>query len=283
MHFQTAPGPDAPFSLLFGGDSRSGHAARREMNAMLARLANEAVRAGRPPVVALAHGGDFVGDGRNLAEWVIWLADHENTTNADGQLLPIIPTRGNHDVGILFNEIFDFPADDENYYGISFGNQLRMVTLNTETSTAGRQQRWLDTELAAARPAHRWLVAQYHKPAFPAVKIPSGAYVSWVPLFEEHNVDLVCEADGHCIKRSPPIRDYKIDPTGVVYIGEGGLGVGQRTPKPGRWYLTGPHAKTGMGHHVQLLTFTADQLTCRVILLGGGVFDEVVLNPRTTN
>jgi hypothetical protein len=266
--------------LLFGGDSRSGHDARREVNAMLVRLADEATRASRPPVVALAHGGDFVGDGRNLAEWIVWLGDHEKMVSANGRMLPIVPTRGNHDVGLLFNEIFDFPEEDRNYYGISFGERLRLVTLNTETSTAGRQQRWLDVELAAARPTHRWLVAQYHKPAFPAVKIPSGAYISWVPLFEEHNVDLVREADGHCIKRTPPIRDYKIDPTGVVYVGEGGLGVGQRTPKPGRWYLAGPQAKTGQGHHVQMLTFTADELTCHVILLDGSVFDEVTLAAR---
>lgn len=283
MNFFTAPAGDEPFALLFGGDSRSGLDSRRQMNAMLSRLVAEQSRAGRPRVLALAHGGDYVRTGHDLDAWLVWLADHEKTAGSDGRLLPIIPTRGNHDLGPLFDEIFDFPPEDRNYYAISFGSRLRWVTLNTETSTAGEQQQWLADELARSRPTHRWIVAQYHKPAFPAVKVPSGAYASWVPLFEEHNVDLVCEADGHVIKRTPPIRDNQFGATGVVYIGEGGLGVGQRTPKSGRWYLESPHAKTGSGHHVQLLTFTTDTLTCRVILLGGEVFDEFTLAARTMN
>ena len=46
----------------------------------------------------------------------------------------------------------------------------------------------------AGRPAHRWLAVQYHRPAFPAVKSPSGALQFWVPLFDRFNVDLVYEA-----------------------------------------------------------------------------------------
>ena len=95
-----------------------------------------------------------------------------------------------------------------------------------------------------------------------------------MPLFEQYNVDLVCEGDGHNIKRTAPIRDFKVDLTGVVYIGEGGLGVGQRTPKDHRWYLNPPQAKTGKGHHVQLLTFDREQLASRVVLIGGEVFDD---------
>jgi hypothetical protein len=111
--------------------------------------------------------------------------------------------------------------------------------------------------------------------------MPGPALLFWVPLFEKHNVDLVCEADGHCIKRTVPIRNYKFDPTGIIYIGEGGLGVGQRTPRADLWYLQPPHGKCGQGHHVQLLTFAKDRLTYRVIRLGGEVFDEHHMAPRT--
>lgn len=280
MYFVTAPREDLPLSIVYGGDSCSGQA-RPQINAMIARLVAEQSAAGRPPVLAFAHGGDFVFDGRILAKWSRWMTDHELITGADGRLLPIIPTRGNHDIGVLFNEVFDFSAEDKNYYAMDIGPQLRMVTLNTETSTAGRQARWLEEELRRSRPAHRWLLAQYHRPAFPAVKFPSSAYTSWVPLFEKYNLDMACEADGHCIKRTAPIRNNRIDPTGVVYIGEGGLGVGQRTPKAGRWYLRSPHAKVGSGHHVQLLSATPVGLTYRVIMLDGTVFDEATLSPRT--
>ena len=280
--FQTAPAVDAPFQLLFGGDSRSSVEHRRKINNLMKRLTTEARRSGGPPVLALAHGGDYVVHGQNIDLWAQWMGDHLLSASDDGQLLPIIPARGNHDVGEGFNEVFDFPAGDKNYYGITLCSVLRLVTLNTETSTAGDQQHWLDRELKATRPRHRWLLCQYHKPAFPAVKVPSGAYGSWVPLFEKHNVDMCLEADGHCIKRTPAIRGDKFDPTGVVYIGEGGLGVGQRSPKDNRWYLQ-PPAVTGRGHHVHLLTFDGKRLTGRVIREEGSTFDEFDLKARGAN
>jgi len=281
MFFVTAPSEDVPVSLLFGADSRSGLDARRQMNLMLAKMFAESHAAGRVPILALAHGGDYIQDGRDLNHWSQWMSDHELTVTADGRLLPIIPARGNHDGGKLFNEIFAFPPEDKNYYSTDLGPQVRLITLNTETSVSGVQRKWLEAELAVSRPQRRWLLAQYHRPAFPAVKQPWLNLVHWVPLFEAYDLDLACEGDGHNIKRTPPLRDHKIDPTGVVYIGEGGLGVGQRTPKASRWYLNSPQAKTGQGHHVQLLTFDQEQLAYRVILLGGKVFDEHFLPVRT--
>jgi len=282
MFFMTAPAEKVPVSLLFGADSRSGHKERRLMNAMLASMVAESYQADRVPILALAHGGDFILSGDRLDQWSRWMSDHELTVGPEGRLLPIIPTRGNHDFGELFNEVFSFSAEERtNYYALNLSPEIRLVTLNTETSVAGDQTHWLKSELEASRPAHRWLLVQYHKPAFPAVKPPWINLTHWVPLFEKYNVDLVCEGDGHNIKRTPPIRNMKIDPTGVVYIGEGGLGVGQRTPKTSRWYLQPPHAKTGSDHHVQLLTFDKEKITYRVVLLGGELFDEHFLPVRT--
>ena len=123
-------------------------------------------------------------------------------------------------------------------------------------------------------------MAQYHTPAFPAVKVPSTAYANWVPLFDEYRLDLVCEADGHNIKRTSPILNNKINPDGIVYIGEGGMGVGQRTPKTDRWYLAEMADKNSSGHHVHLLTFDAEHLDVRVIRLEGETFDNFQLFPR---
>ena len=214
-------------------------------------------------------------------QWKQWLSDYDLTTvGKENRLLPIIPTRGNHDFGIFFNEVFDFPLEHRNYYATKLSPTVTLLTLNTETSTAGDQLQWLKAQLTQpAGDQRNWLLCQYHKPAFPAVKVPSGAYANWVPLFEEHGVDLCLEADGHCIKRTPPLRDNRIDPTGIVYLGEGGLGVGQRSPKTNRWFLQ-PPAVTGTGHHVQLLTFRGNEMTGRVILEDGSTFDEFRLQPR---
>jgi hypothetical protein len=274
MYFVTAPSDDVPFSLLFGGDSRSGAKARREMNAMIAEMA-----AKNPQLLALVHGGDYVASGARLSQWSEWLSDHELTTGSDGRLLPIVPARGNHDSGPPFNDVFGFPKDDKNYYAVNLSPQVRLITLNSNISAGGDQAQWLDHELAESRGKNRWVLAQYHRPAYPAVKSPGSALQHWVPLFEKHNVDLVCEADGHVLKRTVPIRDGKHDPTGVVYVGEGGLGVGQRTPRSGLWYLE-PPGMAAKGHHIQMLNFGPDKLLYEVVLLGGKVADRYEFSPR---
>ena len=280
FYFYTAPNDDRPIALLYGGDSRSGWTERQEMNRMMAKMVEEQSAAGRPAILGLAHGGDFVVNGTDLPQWLAWLSHYEQTTGPDGQLLPLVPARGNHDMGYVFDQVFVFPKEDNNYYALNLSGDVRLATLNTETVTGGDQCNWLAAELEAHRWQQTWYVAQYHKPAFPAVKIPSGALANWVPLFEQYKIDLACESDGHVIKRTPPIRGVKVDPEGVVYIGEGGLGVGQRTPKTGRWYLQDTAEHCGSGHHLQLLTFYKDHLDVKVILLGGEVFDEFTLHPH---
>lgn len=261
--FRTASAKDAPMSLIFGGDSRSDPAARRQVNKLIADLAKK-----KPGILCFAHGGDYINTGSSFAQWNQWMSDHELTTGDDGRLLPIVPARGNHDIGPLFEETFGFPSGDTNYYAINLAPQVRLITLNSEISAAGDQKRWLETELTAARKKNRFVVAQYHRPAFPAVKRPGSAKQHWVPLFEKYNVDLVCEADGHNIKRTVPVRGDKLDPSGVVYIGEGGLGVPQREPKRDRWFLQKP-GMTDKGHHVHVLSFNRQTLAGRAIGLGG--------------
>ena len=97
-------------------------------------------------------------------------------------------------------------------------------------------------------------------------------------MFDKYNVDLACESDGHCIKRTIPRRGDKADPTGVVYIGEGGLGGGQRPTKADLWDLQG--GVVGSQHHVMRLDFTNEELRIRAILLGGEVFDDHSLKVR---
>lgn len=272
FHFVTAPDNQPEFSLLFGGDSRSDRVTRAKMNRLIAKLFAESEAATDPAdrIIGMMHGGDYASDGTVIKPWVNWMADHEKTVTDSGRLLPVIPTRGNHDRGRLFNECFGFDNEDKRtYYAVSFGSTLRVVTLNTETSIAGDQALWLRDELTKSVPTHRWVVPQYHRPGYAAVKIPGGALAHWVPIFEEFNLKLVCEADGHVIKRTLPIRRGKHDETGVVYVGEGGLGVGQREPKVKRWFLQ-PPGMSAKGHHVMRLKFTADQLYYECIALDDG-------------
>ena len=273
LYFITAPEKGTGFSIIYGGDSRSNFLPRVQINLMISDMV-----AKDPSILALIHGGDFVGTGA-LRWWRAWMSFNELTTAPDGRVLPIIATRGNHDGGPVFKEIFNIEENQPDWYTVTFGKDVAVVTLNTNAAGGGDQAAWLEGELKRLRPQTKWLVTNYHRPLFPAVKKrPPHSHI-WVPLFEKYNVDLACESDGHCIKRTVPIRDGKKDPTGVTYIGEGGFGVRQRDPKGDHWYLK-DGGIVGKGHHVMRLDFTDDTLRIRTILLGGKVFDDHSLKVR---
>lgn len=275
LHFTTAPVDDRPFKLLYGGDSRSDPENRRRVNRRIAALVEA-----DPTILALVHGGDFVAQEASWSQWDQWLADHAETITADGRILPIVPTIGNHEGGgVFFNEVFAWPGGAErDYYALRFGSDLTLINLDTNAPMNGVQRDWLRDQLADAQ-QRRWVVVNYHRPAYPAVKTPSEARSMWVPLFEEYGVDLVCESDGHALKRTVPILDDQPDPNGIVYVGEGGMGVRQRTPDADRWYLQAPGMAMS-AHHVQRLSFGPERLDYEAVLLDGGVADAASFDPR---
>ncbi len=276
LYFKTSP-KTGDFKLLVGGDSRSGMISRCRMNLRLAKEFKD-----KPEIIALNHGGDFIASGHSWHQWRLWLSHHELTTLEDGRVLPVIPTRGNHDGGPIFFEVFNLKKMTEKHsfwHTVTLTDDVNIVTLDTNYSAKGPQEEWLDQQLAELRPKSKWLITNYHRPLFPAVKSPAGQAAVFVPLFEKHNVDLALESDGHCIKRTVPIRNGKKDATGVVYIGEGGLGVGQYQPKPDLWYLQ-DGGYVSRGHHVMQLSFSAKELKIETILLEGKVIDPYVMTPR---
>ena len=262
LRFTTAPADDRPFAILAGGDSRTGWRARCFVNVSIARVA-----AADGDVLALSHGGDYVTQGDRWAQWSRWLSHHELTTTPAGRVLPIVPTRGNHDYGALFDEVFDEPGGaGRDYFRTRLSPSVSLLTLDSNVSVAGDQLTWLEEELAAATTDSRWLLASYHRPLYPAVKPPGTAVGFWPPLFDRFGLDLALESDGHCIKRTTPIRGDEPHPEGVIYLGEGGFGVPQRSPRTDPWYLQ-PPALASRGHHVIRLDFAPDALRARILLL----------------
>lgn len=285
FHFVTAPADERPVKLLYGGDSRrppslpEPHLNRRAVNQLIAQLVEQ-----HPDILALAHGGDYC----SKTEWRFmtdWLLDHELTITKAGRILPIIPARGNHDGQVGFEEVFFWPGRTEPfYYTTELSARAAIISLNTQLSRAGDQRDWLEAQLRRLRatPGKR-LVVQYHIPAYPSVKsLENGSQQRqhWVPLFEQHGVDLVCEADDHMLKRTVPIFQDKHDAErGVVYIGDGGLGVPQRVPDTTRWYLQSPgFAKPA--HHVHLIEFAADALRVTAIGLDHEPLDKFAVQSK---
>ncbi len=274
LYFRTAPARGTDFTLVHGGDSRSGHTDRCRMNLRLATFARD------PKVLAFCHGGDYINSGQLWSEWRLWLSQHELTTAPDGRVLPIIPTYGNHDVGKgnIYFDVFGLDVETQKVHVTQLGKDLAILTLNTN-GPASEQVAWLERQLAELRPKVRWLLVQYHRPMYPAVKEPARHAPIFVPLFEKYNIDIALESDGHCMKRTVPIRGGKKDPTGIIYVGEGGLGVGQRQTDPKRWYFR-DGGKTGSEHHVMQLDLSDHALRCRFILMDGSTWDDVTIKPR---
>lgn len=274
LHFVTAPADDRPFTLLYGGDSRSSSTNRRRMNQTMARLFEE-----REGIIGLGHGGDFVNTGADWLQWDEWLEDHQLTITDAGRMLPVIPTRGNHEPDReMYNRVFGWPGGEAvDYFVTHLGANTTLITLDSNVSHGGDQRVWLEAQLEAAQ-SRRWIVPGYHRPAFPAVKTPGPALEHWVPLFEAYEVDLVCESDGHVLKRTVPIREGLEAADGIVYVGEGGLGVSQRTPMD-FWYLDAPGMSVA-AHHVQLLSFSPETLRYEAIAMDGTTLDSYVAHPR---
>lgn len=275
LYFITSP-TSGDFKMIAGGDSRSGLADRARMNLRIAKTLQE-----NPDIYAFCHGGDYINSGSSWREWRLWLSHHELTTLEDGRVLPVIPTYGNHDRGPLFFEIFNLKSTSKGrayWHNTQLTTDVNIVTLDTNNTAKGPQAAWLEEQLTKLRPSSRYLITNYHRPLFPAVKNKTEHASVFVPIFEKYNVDLALESDGHCIKRTPPIRAGKVDATGVTYIGEGGLGVGQRQPKKDLWYLKDGHV--GRGHHIYLLHFTAESLKVDTILLNGKIDDSFELKAR---
>ena len=276
FHFVTGPVDDRPFSILWGGDSRTDWKARAQVNQHIRKLA-----AADPSIIAFAHGGDYVMTGDLSGLWSRWMSDHEKTVTEDGRMLPVIPARGNHEAkGNQFDHVFNWPGGGlgKNYFAFKLGSEVFLITLNSETAAGGNQVKFLKKALVAQGKT-RWLLAQYHRPIWPAFKAPGRAKPHWLPLFEKHNLDVVLEADGHTLKRTVPIRHEMADPTGVVYLGEGGLGVPPRKPKMDRWFIQSP-GMAGSTNHVWKLSFSKEALKAEAILLDGKIADSYLAKPR---
>lgn len=279
FHFITAPNnPNEEFELLFGGDSRSDQAARRKMNLLM----KDIIKA-NPKTLALVHGGDYVANGLSWKEWKEWLDDYQLTISDEGRVLPIIPTRGNHEISkALYDDIFIWPGNiiRPNYYTTKIA-ETSLITLNTNWIVGGPQKNWLKKELKKASKDSKWILANYHRPAYPAVKKPGRALKHWVPLFEDYQVDLVFESDGHVLKRTAPIYRNQVDfEKGITYVGEGGLGVKQRSPsKKDAWYFQSPGYAVS-AHHAMKLRVTPDKLYFSVHLEDLSLYDEMEITPR---
>lgn len=284
--FRTMPSNmSSPIRFIVGGDIyRDGWDLLEKMNKQAARL---------DPIFVLA-GGDLAYNEKGphiykqAPRWLEWLiAWKKQMVTSQGRLIPIIPAIGNHDVkkrhshepesAPFFYALFPLPG----YSALDFGSYLSLFLLDSGHThpIEGAQTEWLEKALHDRQNIpHR--IAIYHVPAYPSVRdfhndASAAVRKYWVPLFEKFHLNTAFENHDHAYKRTWPIRNGKRDPSGVLYIGDGGWAVAK--PRPTRnpsktWYLANAKASRNIvlvilhGQHRHFIAYDDD----------GNIIDETV-------
>ena len=301
LRFRTAP-KERPkeFSFVAGGDMSASKVARR-MNRVAGQL---------DPMFALLGGDLAYANGKNLKAWHDWLDNwRQQAVTKDGRLVPMVIAIGNHELGSELDEdraaelgvpknsqfffsLFSLPKQQTNYL-LRFGDYLALVVLDSDHSQpVGAQTGWLESTLQVTE-KYPFRFVCYHRPAFGTAKDEKVAERAirreWVPLFEKYEPTAVFENDHHTLKRTHRIRNGQIDPSGVLYLGDGAWGVKTRDIKDRKqkWYLANAAKENHLWHvRIRKSSQLGDVIDCQALDEKGNVLDAVEFQPQgavTTN
>jgi hypothetical protein len=291
--FRTMPrDASKPIRFVVGGDAMG-------TLDMLGEWFDETSRqaAKQDPMFAVI-GGDIAyanGSPKLVKRWYQWLAVwKKRMVTSDGRLIPLLVAIGNHEVQGQFQQtpekapyfysLFAMPGQ-RGYNVLDFGRYMSLILLDSGHThpIAGTQTDWLSRTLAD-RLGVPHVFAVYHVPAYPSVRafnywVSAKVRKHWVPVFEESGLDVAFEHHDHVYKRTHPIRAGKVDPRGVLYLGDGAWGVLSRTPRED-WYL----AKTAGTRHFILVTIDGQNRSFLAIDSEGEIIDQVdqSLSSRST-
>lgn len=290
--FRTAPlDLEKPLCFVIGGDAFAiGQAAfpiRR-----LFREMNRAITAVNPLFVVI--GGDIAYALGNPIQtptiarerWFSFLTEWKNQmTLTDGRIIPFIPVAGNHDISPehsdLFFSLFAFP-ENQLYRNLDFGRYLTLILLDSGNldPIENAQTIWL-AQILEQKKNTPYQIPIYHQGAYPSFypydeSTSTKIRTHWCPLFDQYNISCAFEHHNHALKRTYPLRNQKIDPSGVIYLGDGSWGVPPRNIEP-RWYIE----KEAKVNSVYLLTITPQSMQIKAIGLKGQTFDQLEIQPMS--
>lgn len=290
--FRTLPKTlSRPVRFVVGGDAYFYLSVLRKMNERIASCNPDFIVVGGD--IAYTNGGRalFKGKGWEIKRWRTFLKEWKRQmVTSDGRLIPIIPVLGNHDVKaitlkpmshhFLFYELFATPERGVPYRVLDAGNYLSFFLLDTGHTfhIEGRQTAWLKRTLSA-RENVPYKLAAYHIAGFPSVysyrgQTPKKIREFWNPLFERYHLNVAFEHHNHAYKRTFPMKGNKIDPDGVIYMGDGSWGVNPRRPKK-LWYL----ANSAQANAICLVTLNADKGLIEALGINGSILDSYTTFP----
>jgi len=220
------------FSFLVYGDTRGrrdGNEIQYEHSLVIESMLRtiERLRAGPDPVRFVLQSGDAVVDGRDPTQWNVSFVGLINRLTQEAGV-PYFLAPGNHDLTATANlesprrlqGLSNYlsavsrliPSDGatrrlDGYptYAFGFGNTF-VLALDSNIAQDSTQFAWAVAQLEGLdRERYTHVVAFFHHPAFssgphggPRVERPTAEVrASWMPLFRQHNVDLVFTGHEH--------------------------------------------------------------------------------------
>jgi hypothetical protein len=295
FRFRTMPNKlQGPVRFVSGGDVYHEKKWMDAMNALAGKMDASFVVFGGD--LAYSCSGAVVPE--KMERWEEYFASwKQHARTPDGRLVPMLVAIGNHEVPGSWHQ----PSENAKVYAalflspgattyslLDFGKYLTLFRLDSShiSPVAGAQTDWLEDALKQRRSVPN-KIPVYHVPAFPSIredtggesgKITQSIRQSWVPLFEKYGVGIAFENHDHAFKRTFPLRAGKVDPTGVIYLGDGAWGVNLRKPDPKkpRWYLE----RTGSVRHFFLVTLYPEARHILAVNENGEFFDEVFQSTR---
>lgn len=262
-HFKTAPAdPHVPIRVAVIGDSRGNPS-------LLSQLVQQ-ILPHQPDI--LVHTGDFVVDGRIVAQWKPQFFEPMQPLLAT---TPVYVVPGNHENEAAF--YYDhFPLHRQKPFWSAIYGSIFFVGLNTNVdgSPSSEQYLWLRDELASAR-NHAWRIALLHHPLFhvhPTRDVYDIRYY-WQPLFIEHGVHFAFSGHDHYYLRNFPIGNMSDNQQGVIHITSagGGAPLYSMIPKPYAAYYRSIY-------HFLILDIDPDQIVGYAINEKGICFDSFIFH-----
>ncbi|MGW2820777.1 purple acid phosphatase family protein [Streptomyces sp. NPDC001443] len=256
--FRTAPATPGTFVFTAFGDQGVSRAAASCDRLLLTRAPAFHLHAG-DLCYADGSGQGKPSDGYDPTAWDLFLRQNEPVARS----VPWMVTTGNHDMEAWYSpdgyggQLARFSLPDSGFdprtapgvYSFVYGN-VGVVALDANDvsyeipanlgHTQGRQTAWLERRLRELRAADGvdFVVVFFHHCAYSTSAHASdgGVRAAWVPLFAQHQVDLVINGHNHVYERTDAVKNGEVgrpvpvggstDPTrdGTVYVTAGGGG-----------------------------------------------------------
>lgn len=280
--FRTAERADSSFEFVFFGDPQHG------FRTYLPRLFRKAHHIA-PQAAFWLYIGDLVDESEKDEMW----DDFFYTLGYSPRMIPSVMIPGNHEytdvrhstnkkryLTPLWRPHFTLPENGiadlaETSYWFDYQG-VRFILLNSEEKLS-EQARWLDSLLSTGKT--RWTIVAFHQPVFSMGARRDGKRMreTFMPIFDNHAVDVVLTGHDHVYSRSYKLVNGKVVPDslpGTVYI-VSVAGTKQYPLNLNHASLMAKYAENVM--LFQVFSVSRNSLKMKAYTVSGKVFDEFEL------